>query len=168
MTDTNVELPDTMFCSWQIFISGGVVLNSCKYYLGMSYMGHSRGTWNHVFMQDFLTNNAKKIHVHADFTQSRWMPDWSITPSRFPLGAPYIDIRQSVRTNHFLSSFLWDIWPYLSFFSQCFKPLTLKKLDGMRDLHTIEKFLDSRARFKYRLHGCPKSGKSGKPGKVRE
>ena len=35
-----------------------------------------------AFTQVFCTNHAQKlheIHVHAKFTQSRWMPDWSIT-----------------------------------------------------------------------------------------
>ena len=41
-------------------------------------MGPLRGVSNPAFMQVFRTNHAKKwpkIHVHAKFTQSPWMPD---------------------------------------------------------------------------------------------
>ena len=47
--------------------------------------GPPRGAWNHAFTQVFRTNHAQKlleIHVHAKFTQSRWMPDWFFTQSR--------------------------------------------------------------------------------------
>ena len=47
--------------------------------------GSPRGTRNHGFTQVFCTNHAQKlpeIYVHANFTQSRWMPDWFFTQSR--------------------------------------------------------------------------------------
>ena len=40
---------------------------------------------NSAFTQVFRTNHAQKlpeIHVHVNFTQSRWMPDWSFTQQR--------------------------------------------------------------------------------------
>ena len=40
--------------------------------------GPPRGTQNPAFTQAFRTKHAQKlpkIHVHAKFTQSRWMPD---------------------------------------------------------------------------------------------
>ena len=43
------------------------------------------GIRNPTFTQVFRTNHAQKlpeIHVHAEFTQSRWIPDWSFTQYR--------------------------------------------------------------------------------------
>ena len=44
-----------------------------------------QGKRNPALTQVFCTNHAQKlpkIHFHAKFTQSRWMPDYSITQKR--------------------------------------------------------------------------------------
>ena len=44
--------------------------------------GSPTETLNSAFTQVFRTNHAQKlleIHVHYNFTQLRWMPDWSFT-----------------------------------------------------------------------------------------
>ena len=51
----------------------------------MVFKGLPRATRNPTFTQVFRTNHVQKlleIHVHAKFTQSRWMPDWFFTQSR--------------------------------------------------------------------------------------
>ena len=83
LTSKSLKHNDISYSSYE------VITGALAYLLARSCnrcdRGPPKGAWNHAFTQVFRTNHAQKlleIHVHAKFTQSRWMPDWFFTQSR--------------------------------------------------------------------------------------